>query len=117
MSNGVSARDEVTHTTGYEGNKDVKHLEIQGERVPALGFGTWQLLGQDCVEGVRDALEIGYRRIDTAQAYDNESEVGQGMLKESVDYKPFSPVGIFYPVKKKYEMHARPLKIIQNHAG
>lgn len=52
---------------------------IQGEEVPALGFGTWQLPGRDCREGVRHALELGYRHIDTAQAYGNEAEVGQGL--------------------------------------
>ena len=47
--------------------------------VPKLGFGTWQLKGQTCREAVRDALEIGYRHIDTAQAYENEEQVGQGL--------------------------------------
>lgn len=53
--------------------------DVQGERVPALGFGTYLLKGDDCVEGVRHALELGYRHIDTAQSYENEAEVGQGL--------------------------------------
>lgn len=59
-------------------------IEVQGEQVPALGFGTWQLKGDEAREGTRDALEIGYRQIDTAQAYDNEEQVGQGIRESGV---------------------------------
>jgi 2,5-diketo-D-gluconate reductase B len=59
-------------------------VEVQGTRVPALGFGTWLLTGEDAAEGVRDALEIGYRQIDTARAYDNEREVGRGIVESGV---------------------------------
>jgi 2,5-diketo-D-gluconate reductase B len=54
-------------------------LTIQGIEIPKLGFGTWQLSGDDCVVGVRDAIELGYRHIDTARAYGNETQVGQGL--------------------------------------
>jgi 2,5-diketo-D-gluconate reductase B len=57
-------------------------VEVQGERVPALGFGTWLVDPEDAAEATRDALEIGYRQIDTARAYENEREVGQG-IKQS----------------------------------
>jgi 2,5-diketo-D-gluconate reductase B len=50
------------------------------DEVPELGFGTFRLPGADCREGVRDALEIGYRHIDTARGYENEREVGQGIV-------------------------------------
>lgn len=50
--------------------------------VPGLGLGTWKLTGQTCADRVREALELGYRHIDTAQMYENEEEVGRGM-KES----------------------------------
>jgi len=60
----------------------VDYIEIQGDRVPAIGFGTWQLAGDAAREGVRHALELGYRHIDTAQAYGNEAEVGRA-IKES----------------------------------
>jgi 2,5-diketo-D-gluconate reductase B len=59
-------------------------VEVGGVRVPALGFGTWQLTGRDATEGVRDALEIGYRQIDTARGYENEREVGQGIRDSGV---------------------------------
>lgn len=54
-------------------------LTVQGVTIPKLGFGTWQITGPDCVEAVRDALELGYDHIDTARAYENEAEVGQGL--------------------------------------
>jgi 2,5-diketo-D-gluconate reductase B len=53
--------------------------EVQGTRVPVLGFGTWLITGPEATEAVRDALEIGYRQIDTARAYENEREVGRGI--------------------------------------
>ena len=59
-------------------------IEVQGQRVPALGFGTWQLSGAEAREATRDALEIGYRQIDTAQAYGNEDEVGKAIAESGV---------------------------------
>ena len=59
-------------------------ITIQGEAVPALGFGTWPLRGNACVESVAHALAVGYRHIDTAQWYNNEAEVGQGIKKSGV---------------------------------
>ncbi len=60
-------------------------LAVQGTEIPRLGFGTWQITGQDATDGVRDALEIGYRHIDTARAYENEAEVGKGLDDSGVD--------------------------------
>ena len=62
----------------------LRALEIQGTTVPKLGFGTWEILGSDCEEAVTDALEIGYRHVDTAQAYDNEAEVGKALAASGV---------------------------------
>ncbi len=62
----------------------LRALEIQGSTVPKLGFGTWEILGRDCREAVSDALEIGYRHIDTAQAYDNEAAVGKALAASSI---------------------------------
>jgi 2,5-diketo-D-gluconate reductase B len=54
--------------------------------MPALGFGTWQNDDPDqCAASVRNALEMGYRHIDTAQAYGNEAAVGEGIASASVD--------------------------------
>jgi 2,5-diketo-D-gluconate reductase B len=64
----------------------MKRIELtDGRTIPALGFGTWRLAGRDCVDGVRDALEAGYRHVDTAQFYDNEAEVGRALSESSVD--------------------------------
>ena len=52
--------------------------------MPRLGFGTWQIVGRDCVEAVRDALELGYRHVDTARAYDNEAEVGRAIRESGI---------------------------------
>jgi 2,5-diketo-D-gluconate reductase B len=60
-------------------------LAIQGTEIPRLGFGTWLITGKDATEGVRDAIEIGYRHIDTARAYENEAEVGAGIADSGVD--------------------------------
>src|SRR5215207_3581589 len=65
----------------------LRALEIQGTTVPKLGFGTWEILGRDCEEAVGDALEIGYRHIDTAQAYDNEAEVGKALAASGIPRK------------------------------
>lgn len=59
-------------------------ITIQGEAVPALGFGTWPLKGEECRRGVEHALALGYRHIDTAQWYANEAEVGRGLKNSGV---------------------------------
>lgn len=49
-----------------------------GVEIPYLGLGTWQARGKNCVHAVEFALTHGYNLIDTAQAYGNESQVGDG---------------------------------------
>jgi 2,5-diketo-D-gluconate reductase B len=56
----------------------------QGTSVPAVGFGTFKIMPRDATEAVSNALKIGYRHIDTAQIYGNESEVGSGMRASKV---------------------------------
>ena len=53
--------------------------------IPSIGLGTWQLRGRKCRRVVREALELGYRHIDTAAMYENESEVGSGIIDSRVD--------------------------------
>jgi 2,5-diketo-D-gluconate reductase B len=60
-------------------------LTVQGTEVPKLGYGTWQVTGRDAEDGVADALALGYRHIDTARMYDNETEVGNGLRRSGVD--------------------------------
>jgi diketogulonate reductase-like aldo/keto reductase len=50
-----------------------------GVNIPKLGLGTWFINDNDVVHAVKDAVDIGYRHIDTAQAYGNESGVGEGI--------------------------------------
>jgi len=56
-----------------------------GISIPSIGLGTWELRGHDCRRVVREALELGYRHIDTAAMYENESEVGVGLAESGVD--------------------------------
>ena len=54
--------------------------------MPMLGLGTWQNDDPDeCADAVQTALETGYRHVDTAQAYDNEEDVGEGIARADVD--------------------------------
>lgn len=62
-----------------------EHVEVQGVRVPTIGFGTWQLNGDACRDAVRHALELGYRHLDTARMYRNEREVGEGVRDSGLD--------------------------------
>lgn len=59
-------------------------IDVQGRAVPALGYGTWQLRGAACRDGVAHALSAGYRHVDTAQLYGNEEEVGQALAAAAV---------------------------------
>ena len=54
-------------------------IDANGARIPALGFGTWQLRGAACVAAVETALAAGYRHIDTARMYGNEQAVGEAL--------------------------------------
>ena len=53
-----------------------------GKVIPIIALGTWQTPRDVAAQAVKDAIEVGYRHIDTAVAYGNEIEVGQG-FKES----------------------------------
>jgi 2,5-diketo-D-gluconate reductase B len=54
-------------------------VRAQNPIIPAVGLGTWQLRGRLCARIVEQALRLGYRHIDTAEMYDNEREVGEGL--------------------------------------
>ena len=56
---------------------DTVTLCARAARMPLLGFGTWQIKGDDAVRATAAALEAGYRHLDTATVYGNESEVGR----------------------------------------
>jgi 2,5-diketo-D-gluconate reductase A len=56
-----------------------------GRTIPQLGFGVFQIPPSDTARAVRDALEAGYRHIDTAQMYGNEREVGEAIRASGLD--------------------------------
>lgn len=60
-------------------------ITLDDVEVPALGLGTWRLFGDTCRRVVAEALEMGYRHLDTAQTYRNEREVGAGLRDAGVD--------------------------------
>ncbi|WP_435949631.1 aldo/keto reductase [Psychrobacter sp. DM8] len=71
--------------------------------IPVLGLGTWQSTGQDCIDVVSQALQIGYEHIDTAQAYGNEVEVGQGIKQSGVARDKFFLTTKIFPDDMKFE--------------
>lgn len=52
-----------------------------GIKMPKLGYGVYQVKGEECERCVLDAIDVGYRAIDTAQSYGNEEEVGNAVVK------------------------------------
>ena len=56
-----------------------------GNRIPQLGFGVFKVAPEDTAAAVRDAVEVGYRHIDTAQMYGNEEGVGEGIRAAGLD--------------------------------
>lgn len=61
------------------------HRRLGDDLMPALGLGTWRLNGADGSDIVAEALQVGFRHIDTAQMYDNEASVGAGLTAGDVD--------------------------------
>jgi 2,5-diketo-D-gluconate reductase B len=59
-------------------------VEANGAKIPAIGLGTWELRGRACARLVEQALRLGYRHIDTAQVYENEREVGDGLRASGI---------------------------------
>jgi diketogulonate reductase-like aldo/keto reductase len=72
-----------------------------GHRMPMLGLGVWQVPdGPECVNAVRWALELGYRHIDTAQAYGNEKSVGRALRDSGVPRNEVFLTTKFFPARK-----------------
>ncbi len=71
--------------------------------IPVLGLGTWQSTGQDCIDIVSQALKMGYEHIDTAQAYGNETEVGEGIKQSGVARDKFFLTTKIFPDDMKFE--------------
>jgi 2,5-diketo-D-gluconate reductase A len=56
-----------------------------GQSIPQLGFGVFQIEPKDTFEAVSTAFQVGYRHIDTAEMYGNEKEVGEAVAKSGLD--------------------------------
>ena len=62
-----------------------RHFTLNtGAKIPAVGFGTWQAAPHELEKAVEIALRSGYRHIDCAAIYRNETEVGEGIRKSGV---------------------------------
>lgn len=62
---------------------------IRGTKVPKLGLGTFELVGEDAIETVQKAAETGYRHFDTASKYGNEKAVGEGLSRSGLSRDEF----------------------------
>jgi diketogulonate reductase-like aldo/keto reductase len=72
-----------------------------GNEIPLLGFGVWQVRdGRECEDAVCWALQAGYRHIDTAQAYGNEKSVGRALRDSGLPREDVFITTKFYPRKK-----------------
>jgi diketogulonate reductase-like aldo/keto reductase len=78
--------------------EDPTRALADGNEIPLLGLGVWQVPnGPEAVNAVRWALELGYRHIDTAQAYGNEESVGQGLRESGVPREQVFITTKFFP--------------------
>lgn len=65
---------------------DIRTLPLpSGAAIPLLGFGTWQLRDQQAFDATLEALRVGYRHLDTATMYRNETEVGRALKESGLD--------------------------------
>lgn len=78
-------------------------IRIKDTEVPAIGLGTWLLRGNSCIATVEKAISLGYRLIDTAQDYDNEAEVGEGIQRSNARRENIFLVTKVNPANFSYE--------------
>jgi 2,5-diketo-D-gluconate reductase A len=82
---GGQAKDDRNHQEANQ-MSSVPSIKLNdGNAIPQLGFGVYQIKPDETAAAVRSALEVGYRHIDTAQMYGNEKEVGQGIRDSGTD--------------------------------
>jgi len=84
------------------------HVEPHGVPIPALGLGTFGLNGRVAERIVGHALDAGYRHVDTAQMYDNEREVGEGVRASGV------PRGEVFVTTKIWPTHFAPNDLLRS---
>ncbi len=78
-----------------------------GVEMPLVGLGTWNLRGKECIDSVCTAIDLGYRLIDTAQMYDNEREVGEGIRKSGIARTKLFVTTKLYRISNSYEKAKR----------
>src|ERR671926_729392 len=77
-----------------------------GHEMPLLGLGVWKVkVGREAEDAVRWALELGYRHIDTAQAYGNEKSVGKALRESGVPREEIFLTTKFYPRYRSRDPH------------
>ena len=73
-----------------------------GQTIPALGFGTWQIKDEDCVTAVDTALQVGYRHIDTADGYHNHEAVAKGIKQNGIAREDFFLTTKIFPENENF---------------
>ena len=82
---GLGGGDSIGEVTDRDPQLPDQTLTLtNGTSIPLLGFGTWQITGDDAVRATTAALEAGYRHLDTATVYGNEAEVGRALAESGV---------------------------------
>ena len=82
-----------------------------GIRIPAAGFGTWDLRGNECVSCVQKAIHAGYRLIDTAIMYGNEAEVGEGIRRSGMNREDLF---VTTKINSPYSSYEKTLKAVDH---
>lgn len=89
-----------------------------GVRIPAVGFGTWQIPSGDVAyNSTREALKAGYRHIDTAQAYGNEASVGKAVLDSGIPRSEIFVTSKLPAEIKNYEKAVRRAELTMKNIG
>lgn len=73
-----------------------------GVQIPKLGLGTWMIDNESVKETVKKAIKVGYRHIDTAQAYENEEGIGLGIKESNI---PREQLFITTKIKAEYKTY------------
>ncbi len=74
-----------------------------GQKMPALGLGTWQLAGRQCQQAVTAALKMGYRHIDTADAYGNHQDIAPALKESGISRQELFITSKIRPGKLHYQ--------------
>ena len=88
-----------------------------GVKIPKLGLGTWFIPDDRAAEAVRTAVSLGYRHIDTAQAYENEAGVGEGVRTCGLPREQIFVTSKVAAEHKDYDSAARSIDETLNKTG